>query len=84
MKQDKTRYITLKIHVNEEEDALIRRNLAGRSISATGRHLLLTAQQPAHRIRRRRPAEGTRLGPSLSDMFPSRRGGAPIPLPLRL
>lgn len=82
MSIDKTRHILLKVYVNTDEDSAIRRNCAGRSVSATGRELLLKLQPPAHRIRRRPPREGPKLGLVTMDMFPSRRGGAPVPLRL--
>ena len=81
MKTDNTRYIVLKINVNPDENEAIRRNCAGKSISATGRDLLLKLQPPAHRSRRLPRREGPRLGP-MADMFPGRRGGAPVPLRL--
>jgi hypothetical protein len=82
MKQDNTRYIVLKINVNEAENEAIRKRCAGRSISATGRELLLNLQATAHRIRRRPPREGPRTGPSFTDLFPARRVSAPVPLRL--
>jgi hypothetical protein len=79
---DKSRYIVHKIYVNEHEDAAIRKHCGrlGRTISAAGRELLLSSQTPAHRKRYRRPREGPISGPSFADMFPGRRGGAPIPM----
>lgn len=84
MKTDNTRHIVLKINVNPDESEAIRRNCAAlkRSISATGRELLLHLQPTAHRIRRVPRREGPGLGPNLADMFPGRRGGAPVPLRL--
>jgi hypothetical protein len=84
MKQDSTRYIVLKINVNEAENEAIRKSCADmrKSVSAAGRDLLLRLQPPAHRIRRGPRREGPRLGPSFADMFPARRGGAPVPLRL--
>lgn len=82
--KDTTRYIVLKINVNENEHALIRKKCAAirRSVSATGRELLLHLQPTAHRIRRRPPREGPRSGPSFADLFPGRRVSAPVPLRL--
>lgn len=84
MKTDNTRHIVLKINVNEAENEAIRKTCAAlsRSVSATGRELLLHLQPTAHRIRRRPPREGPRLGPIYGDLFPGRRGGAPVPLRL--
>lgn len=84
MKIDNTRYIVLKINVNEAEAQAIRRSCTElrKSVSAAGRDLLLRLQPQAHRIRPRTRREGPRLGPSLADMFPGRRGGAPVPLRL--
>lgn len=84
MKQDTTRYIVLKINVNEAEGAQIRRTCAAlkRSVSSAGRELLLHLQPSAHRIRRRPPREGPKVGPVLNELFPGRRGGAPVPLRL--
>lgn len=84
MKNDTTRYIVLKINVSESENDAIRKSCAlmRKSISAAGRDLLLRLQPPAHRIRRTPRREGPRQGPSFSEMFPARRGGAPIPLRL--
>lgn len=83
MKPDNTRHIVLKINVNAAESESIRRNCAAvkRSISAAGRELLLHLQPTAHRSRRAPRREGTRLGP-IGDLFPGRRGGAPVPLRL--
>jgi hypothetical protein len=82
MTTDNTRYIVLKINVNEAENEAIRKKCSAikRSVSATGRELLLHLQPTAHRIRRRISREGPSLGPSLA--FPGRRGGAPMPLRL--
>jgi hypothetical protein len=80
MKPDSTRYIVLKINVNEAESLAIRQNCAGRSISAAGRELLLNLRPQAHRIRRAPRREGARLGPVCE--FPSRRVSAPVPLRL--
>lgn len=81
MKQDQTRYIVLKINVNEAENDAIRKSCAElrKSISAAGRDLLLRLQPQAHRIRRGPRREGPRSGPSF---FPARRGGAPVPMRL--
>jgi hypothetical protein len=84
LKQDNTRYIVLKTIVNEQENETIRRNCAanGKTVSAAARELLLQASAPAHRIRRSGRREGPRVGPALNEIFPARRGGAPVPLRL--
>lgn len=81
MKTDSTRYIVLKINVNEAENLAIRQNCAslGRTVSAAGRELLLHLQPTAHRTRRAPKREGAKLG--LRDC-PSRRGDTLIPLRL--
>jgi hypothetical protein len=82
MTTDTTRYIAIKIHVNEAENLAIRKICAtlGRTVSAAGRELLLHLQPTAHRIRRAPRREGARLGPVCE--FPSRRVSAPVPLRL--
>lgn len=76
---DTTRYIVLKINVNEAESLAIRQNCRarGRTVSAAGRELLLNLQPIAHRIRRAPRREGAKLG--LTGAVPN-RGGAPVPL----
>lgn len=84
MKSDKTRYIVLKINVNEAENKAIRKKCLAikRTISAAGRELLLHLQPTAHRIRRAPRREGPKLGPSFTELFPGRRVSAPVPLRL--
>lgn len=82
MKKDTTRHIVLKINVNEQENEVIRQSCAAhrKSVSAAGRDLLLCMhslaplQPQANRSGPRQRREGTRLGPSMTDVFPGRRG----------
>jgi hypothetical protein len=84
MKKDDTRYITLKISVNEQEQLQIRRSCTalGKTVSATGRELLLKLSAPAHRRPRHPNREWPKFGPVAQPRFPGRRGCAPVPLRL--
>jgi hypothetical protein len=83
MHHDKSRYIVMKVCVNEEEAPVIRRACAkvGKTFSAFTRELLLQASAPAHRMPRRNRTEWPRHGQSALRFPGSRAGGC---RPMRL
>jgi hypothetical protein len=80
---DSTRIKPLKIYVNDNEEAQVRRTCAalGETVSSLGRKLLLQASAPAHRKPRSHRNEGPKQGPA-SMRFPAHRAGACRPMRL--
>ena len=81
--KEPTRLKPLKIYVNDDEEATIRRTCTalGRTVSNFGRQLLLQASAPAHRKPRAWRNEGPKQGPVV-PRFPARRAGAKRPMRL--
>jgi chorismate-pyruvate lyase len=80
MKADKTRHITRKTRLNEDEDAMVRRACAamGKTFGSLSRELLLMASNPVHVRPIPQRIEGPKCGPKSQPRFPGRRAGAHV------
>jgi hypothetical protein len=84
MKQDTTKHRLQKWYASEQQEEQLEAHCEANGVSKSEfvRAIVMRALRPqAHRIRRGPRREGPKLVP-IADIFPSRRGGAPVPLRL--